>query len=138
MGGAASSPAMWLPCALALAMPAAASAQSLADFTASIYPPVVPAYPCTKLLNRSGAIGCENPTQQVLAPLELIGSEAELSARADAPAPRADAPMLVLPYEVFAHDDAFESRLLARASPPRRAPPQVPLRVRAQVRRHKN
>ena len=94
---------------LALAMPAAASAQSLADFTASIYPPVVPAYPCTKLLNRSGAIGCENPTQQVLAPLELIGSEAELSARADAPAPRTDAPMLVLPYEVFAHDDAFES-----------------------------
>ena len=81
--------------------------QTLAEFTASMYPTVAPVYPCTKLLNRTGAIGCENSVPQVLAPMELLRTAAALAARAERPTAAGDEPMLVLPFDVFADDETF-------------------------------
>jgi hypothetical protein len=84
-----------------------ARCQSLAEFTASMYPKVLPAYPCAKLLNRTGAIGCENSVPQVLAPMEYLRTAAALAARAERPTAAGDEPMLVLPYDVFADNETF-------------------------------
>ena len=103
---------MTLALLLALALQlqlAPAAAQTLADFTAEIYPTVLPAYPCTKLLNRTHPIGCENPVPQVQAPMLLLRTAAALGARADALADGDEPPMLVLPYDVFADDDTFDA-----------------------------
>eukprot|EP01046_Picozoa_sp_COSAG06_P002734 COSAG06_NODE_99_length_24156_cov_20.889549_23_plen_667_part_00 len=103
--------ARWLAL-VALAAAAAAppaAAQTLTEFTASMYPTVLPAYPCTKLLNRTGAIGCENSVPQVLAPMELLRSAAALAERAEQPTAAGDEPMLVLPYDVFADDATFDA-----------------------------
>lgn len=88
---------------------APAAAQSLEDFTAKLYPTVLPAYPCTKLLNRTHPIGCENAVPRVQAPMLLLSTAAALAARADAPADGDEPPMLVLPYDVFADDDTFDA-----------------------------
>jgi hypothetical protein len=91
---------LWL-----LLLAAEAMAQTLDDFSSAMYPPVSPVYPCTKLLNRGGVIGCESPSPHVIGALKLINSTEEL--RNFSRAAGSSAVVLVLPFKVFADVGAF-------------------------------
>ena len=78
--------------------------QTLDDFGAHMYPLVLPAYPCTKLLNTTGAIGCEASGPSISGTLRHVRSIRELDDFARAPASHT---ILVLPFRLFAHHDTL-------------------------------
>lgn len=94
---------------LLLQIAAMASAQSAYDnFASKVLLTLADVHPCTKLLNRTGAVGCEAPAPEVHGYLRLFSSLAELAAFTEGTERQsaADA-VLVLPFAVFADDSYF-------------------------------